>query len=210
MRLRPGSAGRSHARNTAYFLGALGMTLGGLGGGFAALMLARVVIPDGAGWTPGWVTTAFVVGLLVYVIGAWPLCDWLTNRGPEVGRVVMLVLAGVMSLLGGAAILLTALGAFAWLAVVGGLLLGAAGVLASLGGGTDPLTGTALNRSVVGNATWRRLDRRATAALAVVVAVISSLSLLLLRDRLAWSTVAAAIVALVSAALALRFLRWRR
>jgi len=159
-------ARRDLARNAAFFLGALGMTLGLLGLPLAALGIWATLVPEAAATAPDWIFAAVVILLIVAVVGAWPAVDWLVNRRPLVGAWVMAGTAALMAGIGAASIGWTAWGIAGWAALTGGLLLMLAAWLAALGGGTTPLVWSTLRTPRV-----RAVEGRLDAALGVLGAI---------------------------------------
>lgn len=161
---------RDVQRNTAFFLGAFGTTLGAIGGIFSALGIVAWLDPDFVQTAPDWLFALVVILMLVLVVGAWPALDWLVNRRPGVGGPVLAALGGVLIAVGLVAVLWTAWGLTGWLAVAGGAILLPAGYLALVGGGTEPLIWRSLRTERVA-AIEDRLDSVVSIVFGLVIVV---------------------------------------
>jgi hypothetical protein len=178
---------RDVQRNAAFFLGAFGTALGMLGGVMSALGVAAWLAPDFMQTAPDWFFALVIVGLLVLVIGAWPALDLLANRRPDLGGPVMALLGLGCIVLGGVAAFATPWGLTGWLSIAGGTILMIAAYLATIGGGTEPLTWRSLRTERV-----LAIERRLNPAVGAVVGVVSISSLILLViaaiDGSTWQT----------------------
>lgn len=167
-------ARRDVPRNAAFFLGALGTTLGLLGSTLAGLGIWVTLVPGAAETTPDWVFAVVVGLLLVSIVGAWPALDWLANRHPVGGTWTMAGVALVMATIGIVAIARTDWGFIGWFALAGGVILLVAAWLAASGGGTTPLVWASLRTERV-----RAVEARLDVAVSRVVAVVSLLGLVI-------------------------------
>ena len=168
--LGPG-ARRDLSRNSAFFLGAFGTTLGLLGSFIAGLGIVASLVP-GAQNTPDWVFAVVVILLLVAIVGAWPALDWLVNRHPTGGSVFMGGVATAMMAIGGLAVTATAWDLPGWCALTGGLILLLGARLAAIGGGTTPLEWATLRTERV-----RAVESHLDVVVSRVIAVVSVLGL---------------------------------
>ena len=66
---------RSSERNAAFLCGAAGAAMGGFGGSFVALFLARAAFPAATPAAPDWLIAAWLLLLIVLVLGLWPALD---------------------------------------------------------------------------------------------------------------------------------------
>lgn len=169
--LGPG-ARRDLSRNTAFFLGAFGTTLGLLGSTLAGMGIVASLAPEAAQTVPDWVFAVAVIGMLVLIIGAWPALDWLANRYPTGGALFMGGVATAMMAVGGVAVARTEWDLPGWCALSGGLILLVGARLAAIGGGTTPLEWASLRTERV-----RRVESRLDAVMSRVIAVVSVLGL---------------------------------
>ena len=169
--LGPGARG-DLARNSAFFLGAFGTTLGLLGSTLAGLGIVATLAPEAAQAAPDWVFAVVIILLLVAIIGAWPALDWLANRYPTGGTVFMGGVATVMMAIGGVAVGWTAWDLPGWCALTGGLILLVGARLAAIGGGTTPLEWASLRTERV-----RAVESRLDIVLSRVIAVVSAFGL---------------------------------
>jgi hypothetical protein len=165
-------ARRDLSRNSAFFLGAFGTTLGLLGSALAGLGIVASLAPEAAKNAPDWVFAVVIILLLVAIIGAWPALDWLANRHPTGGALCMGGVATAMMAVGGFAVARTEWDLPGWLALSGGLILLVGARLAAIGGGTTPLEWTSLRTERV-----RRVESRLDALLSRIIAVMSVLGL---------------------------------
>ncbi len=164
--LGPG-ARRDLSRNSAFFLGAFGTTLGLLGSTLAGLGIVASLVPGAAQNAPDWVFAVVVILLLVAIVGAWPALDWLANRYPRGGAVFMGGVATAMMAIGGVAVWGTEWDLPGWCALTGGLTLLVGARLAAIGGGTTPLEWASLRTERV-RAVESRVDVVASRVIAVV------------------------------------------
>ena len=187
---------RDLARNAAFFLGAFGTTLGLLGSTYAGLGIVTTLAPGAAQNAPDWVFSVVIILLLVAIVGAWPALDWVVNRHPRGGPIVMGGMATVMLAIGGVAVAATVWDLPGWLAVAGGLVLLVGARLAAIGQGTTPLAWASRRTERV-----RAVEARLDVVVSRVVAVVSLLGLVVaLIDGSVEAIVLIATVAVVAGA----------
>ena len=156
------------ARNAAFFLGALGSTLGIFGAALGTAALVASLAPAAAASTPDWVGTGCMVVLLILVVGLWPALDWLVGRDYRLGARALTALALVVGSVGCAVLVRTTWAFAGWLALIAVPLLLSSAWLVLRGRGTEPLTWHSLRTDKV-----TRVEDRLQNSLALVVGVVA-------------------------------------